>query len=362
MLEGIIIQTILLAIVGYFIIKKLEDEKIFLNNKLERIEDKLFLSAKESQNQIEKNIELFNKIIASQNSFKDELKEILNSNFEKISKKVDERLKEGFENVDKTFKDIVSGIAKIAEAQRNIENLSKEVVSLQSILSDKKSRGIFGEVQLNSILKSIFGERKELYDIQYRLDENVVVDAIIKAPEVGLIPIDSKFPLENYLKMVESEDEISKKRYEKEFKQNLKKHINDIASKYIIPPKTANIAILFLPAEAIFAEVNAYHLDLIEYAREKKVWIASPTTLMALLTTIQAIVRDVKTQEQAKKIQEELKKLSKNFKLYKERWEKLSRHIESVNKDVKDIHITTKKISDEFERIERVEFEKSLRE
>ncbi|WP_281950968.1 DNA recombination protein RmuC [Nitrosophilus kaiyonis] len=431
--------------------KNFEEQKNFLHQKLEKIDEKLFLNAKENQEQITKNIELFNKIekgisdfkndmkssldkhfyefsnalknqseklnqdfislnngiektlkesfeknnqilqeimdknsklfidsLNSQKDFKDEISKALkvnfeelnskvSSNLEKISNKVDERLKEGFENVDKTFKDIITGIAKIAEAQKNIENLSREVVSLQNVLSDKKSRGIFGEVQLNSILKSIFGENRELYDIQYPLKdegEKVIADAVIKAPEpIGLVAIDSKFPLENYTKMIESNSENDKKRYEREFKQNLKKHINDISSKYIIKGKTADMAILFLPAEAIFAEINAYHQDIIDYARKNSVWIASPTTLMALLTTVQAIVRDVKTQEQAKRIQEELRKLSKNFKLYKERWEKLARHIDTVNKDVKDIHVTTKKISDEFEKIEKVEFEeKSLLE
>ncbi|GEM_PF-57778 len=322
----------------------------------------------------ENNQKLFRDFLDSQKSFKTELSKELGESFEslndrvsknleRISDKVDERLKEGFENVDKTFKEIITGIAKIAEAQKNIESLSKEVVSLQNVLSDKKSRGVFGEVQLNSILRSIFGEKRELYDLQYAIDsENgkVVADAVIKAPDpVGTIAIDAKFPLENYVKMTQSQEEQEKKRAQSLFKQNLKKHILDISSKYIVKGKTASMAILFLPAEAIFAEINAYHPDILDFAREKKVWIASPTTLMALLTTVQAIVRDVKTQEQAKKIQEELKKLSNNFRLYKERWEKLSKHIESVNKDVKEIHTTTQKISKEFERIERVEFEDS---
>lgn len=346
-----------------------------LNQQSEKLNSdflKLTQNIEESLKEImEKNSKLFSDFFKSQSEFKDELSLSLKENFEelnknvstnleKISNKVDERLKEGFENVDKTFKDIITNIAKISEAQKKIEDLSKDVVSLQNVLSDKKSRGIFGEVQLNSILKSIFGESRELYDIQYPLKdegEKVIADAVIKAPEpVGLIAVDSKFPLENYSHMIEAENPVDKKRFESQFKQNLKKHINDISSKYIIKGKTASMAILFLPAEAIFAEINAYHQDIVEYAREKNVWIASPTTLMALLTTVQAIVRDVKTQEQAKKIQEELSKLSKNFKLYKDRWDKLSKHIDTVSKDVKDIHITTKKISSEFERIEKVDF------
>ncbi len=278
---------------------------------------------------------------------------------DRISNRVDERLKEGFENVDKTFKDIVEGIAKIGEAQRKIEQLSTEVVSLQNVLSDKKTRGIFGEIQLEHILKAVFGESSELYELQYTMQAEsgrVVADAVIKAPQLGFIAVDSKFPLENYSKMTEA-DVGDKNRYSSAFKANLKKHINDISDKYIIKGLTADMAILFLPAEAIFAEVNAYHQDVIDYAYKKNVWIASPTTLMALLTTIQAVVRDIKTQQQAKKIQEELIKLSKNFSLYRERWEKFIKNMDTVSNEAKRIHITTQKISTAFERIERVDFD-----
>ena len=280
------------------------------------------------------------------------------SSLDKISNKVDVRLKEGFENVDKTFKDIIEGIARISEAQKKIEQLSGEVVSLQQVLSDKKTRGIFGEIQLENILKAAFGEKRELYDLQHEFNvdnKRVVADAVIQAPQIGTIAVDSKFPLENYTKMVESHSQ-SKKQFASAFKINLKKHIDDIASKYIIKGTTADMAILFLPAEAIFAELNAYHQDIVDYAYKKNVWIASPTTLMALLTTIQAIVRDIKTQKQAKRIQEELIKLSKNFSLYKERWEKFIKEIEKMGSTAKQIKTTTDKISTAFERIEKVEF------
>ena len=276
-----------------------------------------------------------------------------------ISDRVDGKLKEGFENVDRTFKDIVEGIARISEAQKKIEELSGEVVSLQKILDDKKRRGVFGEVRLESILVSVFGEKRELYDIQYPIENDgkrYVVDAIVKAPEMGIIPIDSKFPLENYVRLTQAQD-ADRARYENAFKADLKKHIDDIANKYIVKGVTAQMAIMFLPAEAIFAFVNAYCGDVIDYARRKNVWIASPTTLMALLTTVQVVVRDIKTKKQAEKIQEELAKLSKNFSLYRQRWERLIKDIERLHDDANKVHITTKKISDQFERIERVELE-----
>mgnify|MGYP003571733030 CR=1 FL=1 len=352
------------------------EQKEFLYGKIEQIDKRVLENAKETASQIEKNAELFIKISNSQQLMRNETQKALyemskeikaqsskdmeklslkvEHNLQNINEKVEKRLTKGFENIDKTFKDIIVGIARIGEAQKKIETLSGDVNSLQNVLTDKKSRGIFGEVQLNSILKSIFGEKKDMYDLQYSFSSGVIVDAVVKAPEpLGLIGIDSKFPMENYTRMMED------KKFTSEFRQNIKKHVNDISQKYIIQGTTADMAILFLPAEAIFAEINAYHEELIEYARKKGVWIASPTTIMALLTTITAIVRDIKTQEQAKKIQEELMKLSTNFKLYKKRWDNLSKHIETVNKDVKEITTSTNKISSEFERIEKVEFEDS---
>ncbi len=323
--------------------ERLDNTTSKVDKRLEESIEKIVLSFDKQKEQIKKD---FNEFMIS-----------VENRLDKISGKVDERLKEGFENVDKTFRDIVEGIAKISEAQKKIEQLSGEVVSLQNVLSDKKTRGIFGEIQLENILKSVFGESKELYDIQYTFDvdgSKVIADAVIKAPQLGLIAIDSKFPLENYTKMTDS-DGLDKARYSTAFKQDLKKHINDISQKYIIKGQTANMAILFLPAEAIFAQLNAYHQDIIEYAYKKSVWVASPTTLMALLTTIQAIVRDIKTQKQAKKIQEELIKLSKNFSLYKDRWEKFIKNIDSVSAEAKKIHTTTQKISSAFERIKKFE-------
>jgi len=375
LLVSMIGLVLLCTIIIIWQIKSLHvEQKEFLYEKINQIEQKLLDNSKSTTTQIEKNAELFIKISNSQQLMRNEQQKSLHEmskeiqvqsskdiekltqkveeNLQNINEKVEKRLTKGFENIDKTFKDIIVGIAKIGEAQKKIESLSSEVNSLQSVLTDKKSRGIFGEVQLNSILNSIFGDKKDLYDLQYSFDSGVIADAIIKAPEpLGIIVIDSKFPMENYTRMVEDE------KFKSEFKQNIKKHINDISSKYIIKGQTADMAILFLPAEAIFAEINAYHEELIEYGRKRGVWIASPTTLMALLTTITAIVRDIKTQEQAKKIQEELMKLSSNFKLYKKRWDNLSKHIDTVSKDVKEITTSTNKISSEFERIERVEFD-----
>jgi DNA recombination protein RmuC len=143
--------------------------------------------------------------------------------------------------------------------------------------------------------------------------------------------------------------------YEKMFRQDMKKHIDAIASKYIIPGETTDQAILFLPAEAIFAEVNAYHPDIINYAYRKKVWITSPTTLISTLTVIEMIIKNMERDKYTSIIHEELNKLGLEFARYKERWDKLARSIQTVNKDVENVSITTDKITKKFESINKVE-------
>ena len=308
------------------------------------------------------------------NRFKDEFKKSVNDDFEALNRKiegrldlmnakVEERLAKGFEETTKTFGNVLERLGKIDEAQKKIEALSSNVVSLQDILTDKKSRGIFGEVQLYQILASVFGEKNDrTYQKQYKLSNNTMVDAMLFTPEpIGNIAIDSKFPLENYRKMYDSEltneERINAR---KEFVGNLKKHIDDISEKYIIRNETSEQAIMFLPAEAIFAEINAYHTDVIDYAYRKNVRIASPTTLVSVLTTIQMILTNIEREKYASVIQEELGKLHEEFGRYEKRWKALEKDIEKVTKDVKEITTTSNKISKRFTEISNVNMIKQI--
>lgn len=308
------------------------------------------------------------------NRFKDEFKKSVNDDFEALNRKiegrldlmnakVEERLAKGFEETTKTFGSVLERLGKIDEAQKKIEALSSNVVSLQDILTDKKSRGIFGEVQLYQILASVFGEKNDrTYQKQYKLSNNTMVDAMLFTPEpIGNIAIDSKFPLENYRKMYDSEltneERINAR---KEFVGNLKKHIDDISEKYIIRNETSEQAIMFLPAEAIFAEINAYHTDVIDYAYRKNVRIASPTTLVSVLTTIQMILTNIEREKYASVIQEELGKLHEEFGRYEKRWKALEKDIEKVTKDVKEITTTSNKISKRFTEISNVNMVKQI--
>lgn len=274
-----------------------------------------------------------------------------------INEKVNERLDDNFNRTNKTFMSVLERLSKIDEAQKKIDNLSGDIISLQSILTDKKSRGIFGEVNLKHILVSVFGENNErVYRLQYTLPNTTIADAVIFAPEpLGTVAIDSKFPLENYRLMVDkSKSQSERLSYEKQFKLDVKKHIDAISSKYIIPGVTSNQAIMFLPAEAIFAEINAYHSDLVEYAYKKNVWITSPTTLISTFTTIQVLLKNMERDKYAKVVHDELTKLGIEFQRFKERWDKLSRSIESVNRDVESLNITSDKITKKFEAISDV--------
>ena len=305
-------------------------------------------------------------------NLKYELDKSLGDDFNKLSDKIDtrlnlindkvnEKLDENFERTNKTFTSVLERLSKIDEAQKKIDSLSTDIVSLQCVLSDKKTRGIFGEINLKNIMSNVFGEKNDkIYKLQFSFNNGTIADCVLFAPEpLGLIAIDSKFPLENYQNMVDknlSSDERNK--FQKKFKIDLKKHIDDISNKYIIPGITSDQAIMFLPAEAIFAEVNAYHLDIVEYAYKKRVWITSPTTLISTLTTIQVIMKNMERDKYATIIHNELNLLSEEFRRYKERWDKLSRSIETVNKDIRDIHNTTEKISKRFDSINQVDIEK----
>ena len=348
---GMLIILIILCLIIIFNSKKEKINEANMTERLGRFEININKEINEFNNELTNNIN---------NKF-----EILSSKVEdklnRINDKVNERLDQNFERTNKTFTNILERLSKIDEAQKKIESLSTDIVSLQSILTDKKTRGIFGEVNLNHILKSVFGESNDkIYKLQYTLPNGFIADSILFAPKpLGTIAIDSKFPLESYRMMVDKKLPLEiRERYEKQFKIDVKKHIDAISEKYIIRDVTANQAIMFLPAEAIFAELNAYHSDLIEYAYRKRVWITSPTTLMSTLTVIQMVIKNIERDKYTSIIHDELNKLGIEFDRYKERWDRLAKSIQSVNKEVEEVQITSDKITKKFNKISGVEIEK----
>jgi len=291
--------------------------------------------------------------------------ELLNERIEKkltlINDRVNERLDQNFEKSNKTFMNVLERLNKIDEAQKKIDSLNGEIVSLQSVLTDKKTRGTFGEVNLEYILNNAFGSNKNgIYKTQVKLSTGVIADAILYAPApLGTIAIDSKFPLENYQRMTDKTKTKEEREYhEKLFVQDVKKHINDISEKYIIPGETTDEAIMFLPAEALFAEINAYHPELLNFAYNKRVWIAGPTTLISTVSIISMILKNMERDKYAKVIHDELNKLSVEFSRYKDRWDKLARTVKSVNQSIDELHTTSEKITKRFDSINSVDLDK----
>ena len=351
-MEYITIGLLIIIIILLIVLITRKNDNSELNDKLSRTEISVIKEIGDFKHNFSSDI----------NKDFNELNDRIERKLNLINQKVNEKLEDGFDKTNKTFNEVMNRLTRIDEAQKKIDCLGTEIISLESILTDKKSRGIFGEVNLYHILSSIFGEKNDrIYRTQYTLSNTTIADAIVFGPEpLGTICIDAKFPLENYRRLVEKgiSDNERALRY-KAFDNDVKKHIDAIASKYIIPGETSDQAIMFLPAEAIFAEINAYHTSLIKYAASKKVWITSPTTLMSLLTIIEAVLKGLERDKYTSIIHEELNRLGVEFGRYKERWDKLSRTIQTVNNDVENIHKTTEKITKRFDSINNVKLEDS---
>ena len=274
---------------------------------------------------------------------------------QQISGQVEKRLTEGFEKTSATFADILKRLALIDVAQKKITELSTNVVSLQEILADKRSRGAFGEVQLNALISNVLPD--DSYKLQYTLPNNSVADCALFLPDpTGTIIIDSKFPLESFRRLTDfTLSESERKSAERQFRQDISKHIQDISEKYIIPGTTSDGAVMFIPAEAVFAEIQAHYPDLVDKAHTSRVWMVSPTTLWATLNTARSVLKDAATREQIHIIQEHLGVLAIDFGRFRKRMDDLEKHIKMAHDDVENVNRSAKKISSRFEKIERVE-------
>ena len=285
----------------------------------------------------------------------DQIQETLHKRLTEISGQVETRLNKGFEKTNETFTDVVKRLALIDEAQKKITELSSSVVSLQEVLNDKRSRGAFGEAQMMLQVRNALPENS--FEEQYKLSNGTRVDCMLFLPEpTGHLAIDAKFPLDSYKSMMNPDAAQSDRvAAERQFKQDIKKHISDIADKYIIPGETSDGALMFIPAEAVFAEIHAHQAELVEEAQRRRVWMVSPTTMMAVLTTARAVLKDSATRKQVHLIQEHLIRLSSDFDRFRKRMDNLSKHIQQANKDVEEVNTSARKISSRFEKIEKVE-------
>ena len=274
-----------------------------------------------------------------------------------LAKRVGDRLQEGATKSQTALTDLRERLAVIDRAQKNITELSTQVVGLQDVLANKQARGAFGEIQLNDIVESILPPNA--YGFQVTLGNGKRADCLIRLPNPpGPIAIDSKFPLESYEALRQAGgEEPTATQARRAFAAAVRGHVQDIAARYIVPGETAESALMFLPSEAVYAELHANFRAVVEESFRARVWIVSPTTLMATLNTVRAILKDVHMREQAGVIQEEVGRMLKDVVRLDDRVAKLQRHFGQASEDVRQIRISTEKVTKRAEQIEELEFE-----
>ncbi len=275
-----------------------------------------------------------------------------------VTKRVGDSLTQSSEKAQASLTELAKRLAMIDAAQKNITELSEQVVSLQDILANKQARGAFGEIQLNDLVSAILPP--SAYAFQVTLERHdgrsVRADCLLELPNPpGPIAIDAKFPLEGYHTLRNAPDEAARNQARRAFGADVMKHVRDIADRYIVPGVTADSALMFVPSEAVYAELHANLPDVVERSFRARVWIVSPTTLMATLNTVRAVLKDVRMREQAGVIQSEVQILLEDVQRLDDRTGKLQRHFDQALEDLRQIRISTEKVTKRAERIEDVQ-------
>lgn len=282
------------------------------------------------------------------------LTQILEARLTDVTKRVGDSLGQQAEKTGQNLDQLKERLAVIDAAQKNITELSTQVVGLQDILSNKQARGAFGEVQLENLVQSILPPNA--YQFQAKLSNDRRADCLLELPNPpGSIVIDAKFPLESYRRLQSAEGEPEKVQAERSFRADVLKHVKDIRERYVIGGETAESALMFIPSEAVYAELHANFPDTVEKSYLDKVWIVSPTTLMATLNTVRAVLKDAKMREQAGVIQKEMHTLLKDVSRLDDRVGKLQRHFNQADEDIRQIRISTEKVTTRAQRIEEVQ-------
>ena len=288
-----------------------------------------------------------------------ELSQSLADRLGKVEAEMNKNLATSSKETAESLAGIKERLGTIDKAQDNIKTLSEQVVSLQHVLDDNPARGAFGEIQLADIVESMLPSFA--YQMQAPLANGKLVDCLIKLPDPpGPISVDAKFPLKAYQEMLGTDDLAERERAGKQLAIDTKKHIRDIAEKYVGQDidgsrSTAENALMFIPSEAVYGELHAHHPSVIAESHKLKVYLVSPTTLMATLTTVRAILRDVEMREQASVIQKEVGILLKDIGRLDTRVASLDRHFDQAARDIEDIKKSSTKIASRGDRIEALD-------
>ncbi len=270
-----------------------------------------------------------------------------------FGQQVGDRLHQSTAQTTQSLGELKERLAVIDAAQKNITELSSQVVGLQDLLSNKQARGAFGEVQLQDLVQAALPPGTYAFQASCGGGR---VDCLLRLPNPpGPIAIDAKFPLESYHALRAAADEAALAQARRAFAAAMRTHIRDIAQKYIVAGETAESALLFLPSEAVYAELHANFRTVVEESFRSRVWIVSPTTLMATLITVRAVLKDVRMREQAGLIQQEVRRMLDDVRRLDERVDKLQRHFDQAVDDMRQVRISSQKVLDRAERIEEAQ-------
>ncbi len=282
-----------------------------------------------------------------------DLSQSLNERLTDVSRRVSDGLERSMAQTAQTMSDLRERLVVIETAKQSMVELASQVTTLNEVLSNKQARGAFGEVQLENLVENALPPAA--YHFQATLSSGRRVDCRIELPQPpGPICIDAKFPLESWHALRAAADEAAHAAALKGFAQAVTTHVRDIAEKYIVPGETAEGALLFLPSEAVYAELHASAPEVVEKANRSRVYIVSPTTLWAVLHTMRAILKDIRMREEAGRIQAEVEHLLNDVRLLDDRVGKLMRHSEQAGDDMRQIRISTEKITKRAEAIREV--------
>ena len=351
-LISLVIIGLLLIVTLLLILRKSKDSAEPSGASLSNLNEQIRILA-DGQQQLTGSLKTIGEVQAASQS---KLLNLINERLAEVQNTMGESLQGSATKTARSLGELQQRLETIDKAQENIEKLSGNVLSLQDILSNKQTRGAFGEIQLNDIV--IKALPSDSYKFQYTLSNGKRADCLIDLPNPpGAIVIDSKFPLEAYESLRSSSNSSELIEASRMMKTSVRQHIKSIAEKYIIEGETAEGAIMFLPSEAVYAELHANFSDVVREGFDAKVWIVSPTTCMATLNTMRAILKDARMREQAGAIRTELGLLFKDVERLSERVMNLDRHFVQASKDIEEIKISAKRAGNRARKLDNFDFE-----
>ena len=375
MIVLLVVIIIAMAVMTFFIIKR-RTTPTNNNENIDRLVEKTVESVmakqmkdfvKELGDNNQKSSENLKKFELETQEFLSKRIEALNNQLDEkiktLDKKVDEKLEKGFKGTSESMAQVRERLQAIDDAQKQMEGLGKEVISLKNVLEGNQSRGQYGEYQLSMVLHSVFGDTYGCYEEQYTMKkvkdgDDVRADAVVFMPEPNkMICIDSKFPFQQYKRLFEAESEEEKESLKKVFAGDVKKHITAIKEKYIVENKTAPEALMFIPNDGVFAFIHHDLPEVVEYARDKRVILTSPSTLPPMLVTLNMIKIDAERAKNAKEISEQLAKLGKDFEMFGREWDTFSRQLDTASKSRERLDKRVTRISGKFDSISQVELQ-----